>query len=200
MKKENIILAIVTCICTLGIVILIAIGFQIFKNKTTTTSIETQQRVEEQEYEEIDPGNTDLDLVILDGLSIEELLSVIMDDAVKIEDSSSRIEELANEDIVGNVNEIRQMVIDDLIRVERMEYYGTAIYYSPLFELVDSNGDMRYEEMYDVIIELFDLTDQYRYIGKLVFDMTDAIKLYGALPEEWKETFEELITSRNLNE
>ena len=124
MKKENIILAIVTCICTLGIVILIAIGFQIFKNKTTTTSIETQQRVEEQEYEEIDPGNTDLDLVILDGLSIEELLSVIMDDAGKIEDSSSRIEELANEDIVGNVNEIRQMVIDDLIRdlLSRSQY------------------------------------------------------------------------------
>ena len=60
MKKENIILAIVTCICTLGIVILIAIGFQIFKNKTTTTSIETQQRVEEQEYEEIDPGKINI--------------------------------------------------------------------------------------------------------------------------------------------
>ena len=194
MKKETFLTIIICAIATVAIVALLAVGYQLFQNKTTVASIDTQTSTkEEEEFEELDPGNTDLDLVILDDMSIEELLSSIINDSERIGENTSIYTDLANEDIVGNADEIIEIVKDDMIRIKRMEYYATAIKYSPLFTMEDEDGNLKYEEVASILNEVFDITKEYQDMGKLILDMMDAVKLYGSLPEEWQEAFDYLF-------
>lgn len=193
MKKENIVTIIICVITTVAIVALLAVGYQLFQNKTTVASIDAQTNTKEEEFEELDPGNTDLDLVILDDMSIENLLSSIINDSERIGVNTSIYTDLANEDIVGNADEIIEIVKDDLIRIKRMEYYATAIKYSPLFTMEDENGNLKYEETASILVEVFDITKEYQDMGELILDMMDAVKLYGSLPEEWQEAFDYLF-------
>jgi len=194
MKKETFLTIIICAIATVAIVALLAVGYQLFQNKTTVASIDTQTSTkEEEEFEELDPGNTDLDLVILDDMSIEELLSSIINDSERIGENTSIYTDLANEDIVGNADEIIEIVKDDIIRTKRMEYYATAINYSPLFTMEDEDGNLKYEETASILNEVFDITKEYQEMGELILDMMDAVKLYGSLPEEWQEAFDYLF-------
>lgn len=193
MKKETFLTIIICAISTVAIVALLAVGYQLFQNKTTVASIDAQTSTKEEEFEELDPGNTDLDLVILDDMSIEELLSSIINDSERIGKNTSTYTDLANEDIVGNADEIIEIVKDDVIRIKRMEYYGTAIKYSPLFTIEDEDGNLKYEEIASMVDELFDVTKEYQEIADLILDMMDAVKLYGSLPEEWQEAFDYLF-------
>ena len=187
MKKENIVIII---ICVLATVL--TIGYQLFQNETTASDAQTNTK-EEEEFEELDPGNTDLDLVILDDMSIEELLSSIINDSERIGENTSIYTDLANEDIVGNADEIIEIVKDDMIRIKRMEYYATAIKYSPLFTIEDEDGNLKYEETASILNEVFDISKEYQDMGELILDMIDAVKLYGSLPEEWQEAFDYLF-------
>lgn len=194
MKKETFLTIIICAIATVAIVALLAVGYQLFQNKTTVASIDTQTSTkEEEEFEELDPGNTDLDLVILDDMSIEELLSSIINDSERIGENTSIYTDLANEDIVGNADEIIEIVKDDIIRTKRMEYYATVINYSPLFTMEDEDGNLKYEEVASILNEVFDITKEYQDMGELILDMMDAVKLYGSLPEEWQEAFDYLF-------
>lgn len=194
MKKETFLTIIICAIATVAIVALLAVGYQLFQNKTTVASIDTQTSTkEEEEFEELDPGNTDLDLVILDDMSIEELLSSIINDSERIGENTSIYTDLANEDIVGNADEIIEIVKDDIIRTKRMEYYATAIKYSPLFTIEDEDGNLKYEETASILNDVFDITKEYQEMGELILDMMDAVKLYGSLPEEWQEAFDYLF-------
>ena len=193
MKKENIVIIIICVLATVGIIGLVTVGYQLFQNETTA-SIDVQTNTkEEEEFEELDPGNTDLDLVILDDMSIEELLSSIINDSERIGENTSIYTDLANEDIVGNADEIIEIVKDDMIRIKRMEYYATAINYSPLFTMEDEDGNLKYEETASILKEVFDITKEYQEMGELILDMMDAVKLYGSLPEEWQEAFDYLF-------
>lgn len=192
MKKENIVIIIICVLATVGIIGLLAVGYQLFQNETTTSDAQTNTK-EEEEFEELDPGNTDLDLVILDDMSIEELLSSIINDSERIGENTSIYTDLANEDIVGNADEIIEIVKDDMIRIKRMEYYATAIKYSPLFTMEDEDGNLKYEEVASILNEVFDITKEYQDMGELILDMMDAVKLYGSLPEEWQEAFDYLF-------
>lgn len=193
MKKENIVIIIICVLATVGIIGLVTVGYQLFQNETTA-SIDVQTNTkEEEEFEELDPGNTDLDLVILDDMSIEELLSSIINDSERIGENTSIYTDLANEDIVGNADEIIEIVKDDMIRIKRMEYYATAINYSPLFTMEDEDGNLKYEEVASILNEVFDITKEYQDMGELILDMMDAVKLYGSLPEEWQEAFDYLF-------
>ena len=193
MKKENIVIIIICVLATVGIIGLVTVGYQLFQNETTA-SIDVQTNTkEEEEFEELDPGNTDLDLVILDDMSIEELLSSIINDSERIGENTSIYTDLANEDIVGNADEIIEIVKDDMIRIKRMEYYATAINYSPLFTMEDEDGNLKYEETASILNEVFDITKEYQEMGELILDMMDAVKLYGSLPEEWQEAFDYLF-------
>lgn len=192
MKKENIVIIIICVLATVAIVALLAVGYQLFQNETTA-SIDVQTNTKEEEFEELDPGNTDLDLVILDDMSIEELLSSIINDSERIGENTSIYTDLANEDIVGNADEIIEIVKDDMIRIKRMEYYATAINYSPLFTMEDEDGNLKYEEVASILNEVFDITKEYQDMGELILDMMDAVKLYGSLPEEWQEAFDYLF-------
>lgn len=194
MKKETFLTIIICAIATVAIVALLAVGYQLFQNKTTVASIDAQTSTkEEEEFEELDPGNTDLDLVILDDMSIEELLSSIIHDSERIGENTSTYTDLANEDIVGNADEIIEIVKDDMIRIKRMEYYATAIKYSPLFSIEDEDGNLKYEETASILNDVFDITKEYQEMGELILDMMDAVKLYGSLPEEWQEAFDYLF-------
>ena len=194
MKKETFLTIIICAIATVAIVALLAVGYQLFQNKTTVASIDAQTSTkEEEEFEELDPGNTDLDLVILDDMSIEELLSSIINDSERIGENTSIYTDLANEDIVGNADEIIEIVKDDMIRIKRMEYYATAIKYSPLFTIEDEDGNLKYEETASILNEVFDISKEYQDMGELILDMMDAVKLYGSLPEEWQEAFDYLF-------
>lgn len=194
MKKENIVIIIICVLATVLTIGLVTVGYQLFQNKTTVASIDTQTSTkEEEEFEELDPGNTDLDLVILDDMSIEELLSSIINDSERIGENTSIYTDLANEDIVGNADEIIEIVKDDMIRIKRMEYYATAIKYSPLFTIEDEDGNLKYEETASILNEVFDITKEYQEMGELILDMMDAVKLYGSLPEEWQEAFDYLF-------
>ena len=193
MKKETFLTIIICAIATVAIVALLAVGYQLFQNKTTVASIDAQTSTKEEEFEELDPGNTDLDLVILDDMSIEELLSSIINDSERIGENTSIYTDLANEDIVGNADEIIEIVKDDIIRTKRMEYYATAIKYSPLFTIEDEDGNLKYEETASILNEVFDITKEYQEMGELILDMMDAVKLYGSLPEEWQEAFDYLF-------
>lgn len=193
MKKETFLTIIICAIATVAIVALLAVGYQLFQTETTA-SIDVQTNTkEEEEFEELDPGNTDLDLVILDDMSIEELLSTIIHDSERIGENTSTYTDLANEDIVGNADEIIEIVKDDMIRIKRMEYYATAIKYSPLFTIEDEDGNLKYEETASILNEVFDITKEYQEMGELILDMMDAVKLYGSLPEEWQEAFDYLF-------
>lgn len=193
MKKENIIIIIICVLATVLTIGLVTVGYQLFQNETTA-SIDAQTNTkEEEEFEELDPGNTDLDLVILDDMSIEELLSSIINDSERIGENTSIYTDLANEDIVGNADEIIEIVKDDMIRIKRMEYYATAINYSPLFTMEDEDGNLKYEEVASILNEVFDITKEYQDMGELILDMMDAVKLYGSLPEEWQEAFDYLF-------
>lgn len=193
MKKENIVIIIICVLATVLTIGLVTVGYQLFQNKTTA-SIDVQTNTkEEEEFEELDPGNTDLDLVILDDMSIEELLSSIIHDSERIGENTSTYTDLANEDIVGNADEIIEIVKDDMIRIKRMEYYATAIKYSPLFSIEDEDGNLKYEEVASILNEVFDITKEYQEMGELILDMMDAVKLYGSLPEEWQEAFDYLF-------
>ena len=79
MKKENIVIIIICVLATVLTIGLVTVGYQLFQNETTA-SIDVQTNTKEEEFEELDPGNTDLDLVNLDDMSIEELLSSIIND------------------------------------------------------------------------------------------------------------------------
>ena len=194
MKTETFLTIIICAIATVAIVALLAVGYQLFQNKTTVASIDAQTSTkEEEEFEELDPGNTDLDLVILDDMSIEELLSSIINDSERIGENTSIYTDLANEDIVGNADEIIEIVKDDMIRIKRMEYYATAIKYSPLFTIEDEDGNLKYEETASILNEVFDISKEYQDMGELILDMMDAVKLYGSLPEEWQEAFDYLF-------
>lgn len=194
MKKETFLTIIICAVATVAIVALLAVGYQLFQNKTTVASIDDQTSTkEEEEFEELDPGNTDLDLVILDDMSIEELLSSIINDSERIGENTSIYTDLANEDIVGNADEIIEIVKDDMIRIKRMEYYATAIKYSPLFTMEDEDGNLKYEETASILNDVFDITKEYQEMGELILDMMDAVKLYGSLPEEWQEAFDYLF-------
>lgn len=194
MKKETFLTIIICVIATVAIVALLAVGYQLFQNKTTVASIDAQTNTkEEEEFEELDPGNPDLDLVILDDMSIENLLSSIINDSERIGENTSIYTDLANEDIVGNADEIIEIVKDDMIRIKRMEYYATAIKYSPLFTIEDEDGNLKYEETASILNEVFDITKEYQEMGELILDMMDAVKLYGSLPEEWQEAFDYLF-------
>lgn len=194
MKKETFLTIIICAVATVAIVALLAVGYQLFQNKTTVASIDAQTSTkEEEEFEELDPGNTDLDLVILDDMSIEELLSSIINDSERIGENTSIYTDLANEDIVGNADEIIEIVKDDMIRIKRMEYYATAIKYSPLFTIEDEDGNLKYEETASILNEVFDISKEYQDMGELILDMMDAVKLYGSLPEEWQEAFDYLF-------
>lgn len=193
MKKENIVIIIICVLATVLTIGLVTVGYQLFQNETTA-SIDVQTNTkEEEEFEELDPGNTDLDLVILDDMSIEELLSSIINDSERIGENTSIYTDLANEDIVGNADEIIEIVKDDMIRIKRMEYYATAINYSPLFTMEDEDGNLKYEETASILNEVFDITKEYQEMGELILDMMDAVKLYGSLPEEWQEAFDYLF-------
>ena len=193
MKKENIVIIIICVLATVLTIGLVTVGYQLFQNETTA-SIDAQTNTkEEEEFEELDPGNTDLDLVILDDMSIEELLSSIINDSERIGENTSIYTDLANEDIVGNADEIIEIVKDDMIRIKRMEYYATAINYSPLFTMEDEDGNLKYEETASILNEVFDITKEYQEMGELILDMMDAVKLYGSLPEEWQEAFDYLF-------
>ena len=193
MKKENIVIIIICVLATVLTIGLVTVGYQLFQNETTA-SIDVQTNTkEEEEFEELDPGNTDLDLVILDDMSIEELLSSIINDSERIGENTSIYTDLANEDIVGNADEIIEIVKDDMIRIKRMEYYATAINYSPLFTMKDEDGNLKYEEVASILNEVFDITKEYQDMGELILDMMDAVKLYGSLPEEWQEAFDYLF-------
>lgn len=192
MKKENIVIIIICVLATVGIIGLLAVGYQLFQNETTASDAQTNTK-EEEEFEELDPGNTDLDLVILDDMSIENLLSSIINDSERIGENTSIYTDLANEDIVGNADEIIEIVKDDMIRIKRMEYYATAIKYSPLFTIEDEDGNLKYEEVASILNEVFDITKEYQDMGELILDMMDAVKLYGSLPEEWQEAFDYLF-------
>ena len=193
MKKENIIIIIICVLATVLTIGLVTVGYQLFQNETTA-SIDVQTNTkEEEEFEELDPGNTDLDLVILDDMSIENLLSSIINDSERIGENTSIYTDLANEDIVGNADEIIEIVKDDMIRIKRMEYYATAINYSPLFTMKDEDGNLKYEEVASILNEVFDITKEYQDMGELILDMMDAVKLYGSLPEEWQEAFDYLF-------
>lgn len=193
MKKENIVIIIICVLATVLTIGLVTVGYQLFQNETTA-SIDVQTNTkEEEEFEELDPGNTDLDLVILDDMSIEELLSSIIHDSERIGENTSTYTDLANEDIVGNADEIIEIVKDDMIRIKRMEYYATAINYSPLFTMEDEDGNLKYEEVASILNEVFDITKEYQDMGELILDMMDAVKLYGSLPEEWQEAFDYLF-------
>lgn len=194
MKKETFLTIIICAVATVAIVALLAVGYQLFQNKTTVASIDAQTSTkEEEEFEELDPGNTDLDLVILDDMSIEELLSSIINDSERIGENTSIYTDLANEDIVGNADEIIEIVKDDMIRIKRMEHYATAIKYSPLFTIEDEDGNLKYEETASILNEVFDISKEYQDMGELILDMMDAVKLYGSLPEEWQEAFDYLF-------
>ena len=192
MKKENIVIIIICVLATVLTIGLVTVGYQLFQNETTA-SIDVQTNTKEEEFEELDPGNTDLDLVILDDMSIEELLSSIINDSERIGENTSIYTDLANEDIVGNADEIIEIVKDDIIRTKRMEYYATAINYSPLFTMEDEDGNLKYEEVASILNEVFDITKEYQDMGELILDMMDAVKLYGSLPEEWQEAFDYLF-------
>lgn len=193
MKKENIIIIIICVLATVLTIGLVTVGYQLFQNETTA-SIDVQTNTkEEEEFEELDPGNTDLDLVILDDMSIENLLSSIINDSERIGENTSIYTDLANEDIVGNADEIIEIVKDDMIRIKRMEYYATAINYSPLFTMEDEDGNLKYEEVASILNEVFDISKEYQDMGELILDMMDAVKLYGSLPEEWQEAFDYLF-------
>lgn len=193
MKKENIVIIIICVLATVLTIGLVTVGYQLFQTETTA-SIDVQTNTkEEEEFEELDPGNTDLDLVILDDMSIEELLSTIIHDSERIGENTSTYTDLANEDIVGNADEIIEIVKDDMIRTKRMEYYATAINYSPLFTMEDEDGNLKYEETASILNEVFDITKEYQEMGELILDMMDAVKLYGSLPEEWQEAFDYLF-------
>lgn len=193
MKKENIVIIIICVLATVLTIGLVTVGYQLFQTETTA-SIDVQTNTkEEEEFEELDPGNTDLDLVILDDMSIEELLSTIIHDSERIGENTSTYTDLANEDIVGNADEIIEIVKDDMIRIKRMEYYATAIKYSPLFTIEDEDGNLKYEETASILNEVFDITKEYQEMGELILDMMDAVKLYGSLPEEWQEAFDYLF-------
>lgn len=193
MKKENIVIIIICVLATVLTIGLVTVGYQLFQNETTA-SIDVQTNTkEEEEFEELDPGNTDLDLVILDDMSIENLLSSIINDSERIGENTSIYTDLANEDIVGNADEIIEIVKDDMIRIKRMEYYATAINYSPLFTMEDEDGNLKYEEVASILNEVFDITKEYQDMGELILDMMDAVKLYGSLPEEWQEAFDYLF-------
>lgn len=193
MKKENIVIIIICVLATVLTIGLVTVGYQLFQTETTA-SIDVQTNTkEEEEFEELDPGNTDLDLVILDDMSIEELLSSIIHDSERIGENTSTYTDLANEDIVGNADEIIEIVKDDMIRIKRMEYYATAINYSPLFTMEDEDGNLKYEEVASILNEVFDITKEYQDMGELILDMMDAVKLYGSLPEEWQEAFDYLF-------
>ena len=193
MKKENIVIIIICVLATVLTIGLVTIGYQLFQNETTA-SIDAQTNTkEEEEFEELDPGNPDLDLVILDDMSIENLLSSIINDSERIGENTSIYTDLANEDIVGNADEIIEIVKDDMIRIKRMEYYATAIKYSPLFTIEDEDGNLKYEETASILNEVFDITKEYQEMGELILDMMDAVKLYGSLPEEWQEAFDYLF-------
>lgn len=192
MKKENIVIIIICVLATVLTIGLVTVGYQLFQNETTA-SIDVQTNTKEEEFEELDPGNTDLDLVILDDMSIEELLSSIINDSERIGENTSIYTDLANEDIVGNADEIIEIVKDDMIRTKRMEYYATAINYSPLFTMEDEDGNLKYEETASILNEVFDITKEYQEMGELILDMMDAVKLYGSLPEEWQEAFDYLF-------
>lgn len=193
MKKENIVIIIICVLATVLTIGLVTVGYQLFQNETTA-SIDAQTNTkEEEEFEELDPGNPDLDLVILDDMSIEELLSSIINDSERIGENTSIYTDLANEDIVGNADEIIEIVKDDMIRTKRMEYYATAINYSPLFTMEDEDGNLKYEETASILNEVFDITKEYQEMGELILDMMDAVKLYGSLPEEWQEAFDYLF-------
>lgn len=193
MKKENIVIIIICVLATVLTIGLVTVGYQLFQNETTA-SIDVQTNTkEEEEFEELDPGNTDLDLVILDDMSIENLLSSIINDSERIGENTSIYTDLANEDIVGNADEIIEIVKDDMIRIKRMEYYATAIKYSPLFTIEDEDGNLKYEEVASILNEVFDITKEYQDMGELILDMMDAVKLYGFLPEEWQEAFDYLF-------
>lgn len=193
MKKENIVIIIICVLATVLTIGLVTVGYQLFQNETTA-SIDAQTNTkEEEEFEELDPGNPDLDLVILDDMSIENLLSSIINDSERIGENTSIYTDLANEDIVGNADEIIEIVKDDMIRIKRMEYYATAIKYSPLFTIEDEDGNLKYEETASILNEVFDITKEYQEMGELILDMMDAVKLYGSLPEEWQEAFDYLF-------
>lgn len=193
MKKENIVIIIICVLATVLTIGLVTVGYQLFQTETTA-SIDVQTNTkEEEEFEELDPGNTDLDLVILDDMSIEELLSSIINDSERIGENTSTYTDLANEDIVGNADEIIEIVKDDMIRIKRMEYYATAIKYSPLFTIEDEDGNLKYEETASILNEVFDISKEYQDMGELILDMMDAVKLYGSLPEEWQEAFDYLF-------
>ena len=192
MKKENIVIIIICVLATVLTIGLVTVGYQLFQNETTD-SIDVQTNTKEEEFEELDPGNTDLDLVILDDMSIEELLSSIINDSERIGENTSIYTDLANEDIVGNADEIIEIVKDDMIRIKRMEYYATAINYSPLFTMEDEDGNLKYEEVASILNEVFAITKEYPDMGELILDMMDAVKLYGSLPEEWQEAFDYLF-------
>lgn len=192
MKKENIVIIIICVLATVLTIGLVTVGYQLFQNETTA-SIDVQTNTKEEEFEELDPGNTDLDLVILDDMSIEELLSSIINDSERIGENTSIYTDLANEDIVGNADEIIEIVKDDMIRIKRMEYYATAINYSPLFTMEDEDGNLKYGEVASILNEVFDITKEYQDMGELILDMMDAVKLYGSLPEEWQEAFDYLF-------
>lgn len=193
MKKENIVIIIICVLATVLTIGLVTVGYQLFQNETTaSTDVQTNTK-EEEEFEELDPGNTDLDLVILDDMSIENLLSSIINDSERIGENTSIYTDLANEDIVGNADEIIEIVKDDMIRIKRMEYYATAIKYSPLFTIEDEEGNLKYEEISSILNEVFDISKEYQDMGELILDMMDAVKLYGSLPEEWQEAFDYLF-------
>lgn len=193
MKKENIVIIIICVLATVLTIGLVTVGYQLFQNETTA-SIDAQTNTkEEEEFEELDPGNPDLDLVILDDMSIENLLSSIINDSERIGENTSTYTDLANEDIVGNADEIIEIVKDDMIRIKRMEYYATAIKYSPLFTIEDEDGNLKYEETASILNEVFDISKEYQDMGELILDMMDAVKLYGSLPEEWQEAFDYLF-------
>ena len=193
MKKENIVIIIICVLATVGIILLLTVGYQLFQNETTASIDVPTNTKEEEEFEELDPGNPDLDLVILDDMSIEELLSSIINDSERLGENTSIYTDLANEDIVGNADEIIEIVKDDMIRIKRMEYYATAINYSPLFTMKDEDGNLKYEEVASILNEVFDLSKEYQDMGELILDMMDAVKLYGSLPEEWQEAFDYLF-------
>ena len=192
MKKENIVIIIICVLATVLTIGLVTVGYQLFQNETTA-SIDVQTNTKEEEFEELDPGNTDLNLVILDDMHIEKLLVSIINDSERIGENTSIYTDLANEDIVGNADEIIEIVKDDMIRIKRMEYYATAINYSPLFTMEDEDGNLKYEEVASILNEVFDITKEYQDMGELILDMMDAVKLYGSLPEEWQEAFDYLF-------
>lgn len=193
--KKNLVTIIGTVIGTLVLITIIALGIHWFQNKSTPVSTveETEEVDDGIEWLGLDPSNEDLKDILVEDITVGEALNTLIEDFQIIGENSSYCGDLADEDIVKNADDIGRIVKEDLVRTKRDDYLITALKYSDFYNIQDEYGNLKYEEIYTILEEGVDLITDYQEGGTLVLDMIDAVKLYGALPEEWQEAFDYLF-------